>query len=272
MEKINHYCITGKNFLFLHDLNIKIIISGAKSKDLSKFPDNWLNDSLGKNISHKNKNYGTLSSHYWLWCNEFNNLQDNDWIGINHYRRFWINARENDINIINLKDNIQRLIPEGDFNVLLPEKIFLENLKLSKLIKKGFRNYIKNPQILFNRKKVSINLHFDLFHGYNLLNDSANLLEKDDYDDFKNYINNNYSFYPLQMFICQKKNILKLYEKLFKWIFECEKFFSKVKLSGYGKERLYDFLAERYFSYYFEKNLKIQTWPYTLIKENLNEI
>ena len=61
--------------------------------------------------------------------------------------------QENDINIINLKDNIQRLIPEGDFNVLLIEKIFLENLKLSKLIKKGFRNYIKNPEILFNRKK-----------------------------------------------------------------------------------------------------------------------
>ena len=55
MSLINHYCITGKNYSFLHDLNIQIIISGAKFKDMSKFPDDWLKDSLGKNISHKNK-------------------------------------------------------------------------------------------------------------------------------------------------------------------------------------------------------------------------
>ena len=72
------------------------------------------------------------------------------------------------------------------------------------------------------------------------------------------------------MFISQK-NIQKLYEKLFKWILSVKNF-SNIELSGYGKERLYDFLAERYFSYYFEKNLKIKTWPYTLLKENLNEI
>ena len=272
MSLINHYCITGRNYSFLQDLNIKVIISGSKSKDLSKFPNNWLRDSSGNNISYKNKNFGTLTSHYWLWNNEFENLNDDDWIGINHYRRFWINKETNNINTLNLKENIQRIIPAGDFDVLLPEKIFLKNLKLSKLIKKGFRNYIKNPKILFNRKKVSINLHFDLFHGYNLLSKSANLLESDDYQDFSNYINNNYSFYPLQMFISKKKNILKMYERLFKWIFKCERIFSKINLSGYGKERLYDFLAERYFSFYFEKNLKIKTWPYILIKENLNEI
>ena len=43
-------------------------------------------------------------------------------------------------------------------------------------------------------------------------------------------------------------------------------------LKGYGKERLYDFLAERYFSYFFEKNLKIKTWPFILLEEKLNEI
>ena len=98
MSLINHYCITGKNYSFLQDLDIKIIISGAKSKNLSKFPNHWLKDSIGKNISDKNKNFGTLSSHYWLWNNEFKNLKDDDWIGINHYRRFWINKNSNEIN------------------------------------------------------------------------------------------------------------------------------------------------------------------------------
>ena len=195
-------------------------------------------------------------------------MKDDDWIGINNYRRFWINRSNDNLTSLNLKEHIQRSIPSGDFEVLLPDKINLENLKLSKLIKKGFRNYIKNPKLLFNRKRISINLHFDLFHGYNLLNQSADLLDKEDCLNFKNYINNNYSFYPLQMFISKKKYIKKLYEKTFNWIFKCEKFFSKLELAGYGKERLYDFLAERYFSYYFEKNLKIQTWPYILLKEN----
>lgn len=272
MILINHYCITGKNYSYLNDLGLKTIVSGSISKDLSKFPDSWLKDSSGNNISNKNKNFGTLSSHYWLWKNEFINLRDDDWIGINHYRRFWIDKPIHNLNSLNLKKHILRSIPSGDFEVLLPEKINLENLKLSKLIKKGFRNYIKNPKLLFNRKKISINLHFDLFHGYDLLNQSADLLEKDDCLNFKNYINNNYSFYPLQMFISKKKYIVKLYEKTFNWIFKCEKIFSKIELTGYGKERLYDFLAERYFSYYFQKNLKIQTWPYILLKENFNEI
>ena len=64
----------------------------------------------------------------------------------------------------------------------------------------------------------------------------------------------------------------KLYEKTFLWIYECEKIFNNEDLTGYGRTRIYDFLAERYFSYYFEKNLKIQTWPYILLKENFNEI
>ena len=45
-----------------------------------------------------------------------------------------------------------------------------------------------------------------------------------------------------------------------------------MELKGYGKERLYDFLAERYFSYFFEKNLNIKTWPFILLEEKFNEI
>ena len=38
----------------------------------------------------------------------------------------------------------------------------------------------------------------------------------------------------------------------------CEKEFSNIKLEGYGKERLFNFLAERFFSFYFEKYTKTQ--------------
>ena len=60
-----------------------------------------------------------------------------------------------------------------------------------------------------------------------------------------------------------------MYLKTFDWIFKCEEKFSNLKLAGYGKERLYDFLAERYFSFYFEKYTSIKTWPYVIIKEEM---
>ena len=273
MSLITHYCITGKNYSFLDKLDLNIILSGASSKNLQNYPNNWHKDSSGINISNKNNNFGTLSSHYWIWKNRLNILNDDDWLGINHYRRFWIKKNTEDVTIANLDINILRYIPtDEEFDILLPKKIDLKNLKLSKLIKKGFRNYIKNPSIIFNRKKISINLHFDLFHGYSLLNQAAKLLDNEDILEFNKYINTQHSFYPLQIFITKKKFINKLYEKTFRWIFRCEELFSKLELKGYGKERLYDFLAERYFSFYFEKNLKIKIWPYVMLNENLNEI
>ena len=80
---------------------------------------------------------------------------------------------------------------------------------------------------MFNRKRYSINLHFDLFHGYNLLNRATELLDEEDKESFRNYINNEYSFYPLQIFITKKKFLDLLYEKTFNWIFKCEKNFSR---------------------------------------------
>ena len=268
MSSIHHFCITGKNYVFLEKLNIDVILSGSINKDLSKFPTKWHKDSTGENISKKNINFGTLSSHYWFWQNKSPLMDKEDWIGFNHYRRFWVQENSlHNIKIDNLNEKILRQIPDGNFDVLLPKKIELKNLKLSKLLKKGFLNYVKNPKILFNREKYNINLHFDLFHGYNLLNRASELLDYGEKERFKNYINTEHSFYPLQIFVTKKKFLDLLYEKTFKWIFKCEKTFANIELKGYGKERLYDFLAERYFSFFFAKNLKIKTWPYILLNE-----
>ncbi len=267
MSIIHNYCITGKYYHFLNDLNVNVVISGAENKDCNIFPPDWNKDNVGKNISYKNKNFGTLTFHYWLWKNKLHTYKDDDWIGINHYRRFWIKEDSHEIDNVNLSENILRKIPENkNFDVLLPEKIFLRNLKLSKLIKHGLRNILTNPGLLFNRHKISISLHFDLFHGYNLLKRSCKFIDEEDRLDFLKYINNNTSFHPLELFISKKKIINKLYEKTFRWIFKCENEFQDLKLEGYGKERLYDFLAERFFSFYFEKYTKIKSWPYILIE------
>ena len=133
-------------------------------------------------------------------------MQEDDWIAFNHYRRFWVKENSlRDIKTNNLHENILREIPSGNFDIILPKKIELKNLKLSKLLKKGFFNYIKNPKILFNRKRYSINLHFDLFHGYNLLNRATDLLDEAEKENFRNYINTNIHFI-LYKYLLLKRN------------------------------------------------------------------
>ena len=93
MSIIHNYCITNKNYLFLNNLKLNIIIAGAHNKELKLYPPNWLRDNNGINISKKNKNFGTLTSHYWFWQNRLKYHNTKDWIGICHYRRFFLKKK-----------------------------------------------------------------------------------------------------------------------------------------------------------------------------------
>lgn len=42
-------------------------------------------DDTGDNISDRNRRYCELTAHYWAW----KNLRDTDYIGLNHYRRYF---------------------------------------------------------------------------------------------------------------------------------------------------------------------------------------
>ena len=64
------------------------------------------------------------------------------------------------------------------------------------------------------------------------------------------------------MFICKNKEILfPYYESLFPWLANCEKIFNFKDLRGYGLQRIYGFLAERYMSYWFKKYTKYTILP-----------
>ena len=88
MDKIEIYCISSKKYSFLEKLNIFLIGAGAALKNKSFYPYNWLKDNSGKNISKKNKTYGTLTSHYWIWKNRLSLTRN--WIAVCHHRRFWV--------------------------------------------------------------------------------------------------------------------------------------------------------------------------------------
>ena len=42
---------------------------------------------------HLNKYYGELTGFYWIWKNKINDLNEDDFIGFCHYRKLWMNYR-----------------------------------------------------------------------------------------------------------------------------------------------------------------------------------
>ena len=123
-----------------------------------------------------------------------------------------------------------------------------------KFLKKGLKLIAKKPLLLFNEKKRNIKFHFDLMHGDGNLLKAIELLDNENKYDFLKFVNDEISFNPHNMFICRSKEILqKYYEDLFTWLEKCETLFGFDDLKGYGKIRIYGFLAERFMSYWFKK-------------------
>ena len=229
------------------------------------FSKEWIKDNTGKNISHKNKYYGEYTFHYWLWKNYLDQIDDS-WIGFCQYRKFWslkkiINKPEsfNKLNSLVLKE-----IPvEYDsFEVILGEPLLINQIKIMKLLKRGLKLIIKNPTYLLNKQNRNIKFHFDMWHGQEYLTEAIKLLDTDNRDGFDYFVNNKNSFNPHNMFICRSKDILRnYYETVFLWLSRCEELFGRKNLSGYGQTRIYGFLAERFMSYWFQKNTKFKTMP-----------
>ena len=98
-------------------------------------------------------------------------------------------------------------------------------------------------------------------HGEGNLDKAIALLEVNEREDFRNFVNSEISFNPHNMFICKSNKILNnYYNSVFPWLKKCEREFG-FDLDGYGLKRIYGFLAERYMSFWFKKYTKFKTIP-----------
>jgi hypothetical protein len=222
----------------------------------NKFSKDWLTDKKLKNISKKNKYYGEYTFHYWLWKN--NIIKHNDWIGFCQYRKFWIkpSCKLNDKNFLKLNQSLLKKIPLDirDHEVILGRNYYINQLRFSKFIKHNLKTMIMNPRLWFDKKKRNLRFHFDMWHGKGNLDKAISLLEHKEREGFRKFVNTKVAYNPHNMFICKNKKILfRYYESVFPWLEKCEKIFGFKKLKGYGLQRLYGFLAERYMSYWFQK-------------------
>ena len=258
MSKLHIYCVTNKRLPFLEESSYKLCSVGKEF-----LHDKYLNSNSLKNIFEKEKYYSELTFHYWFWKNKLNDFSDDIWIGFCQRRRFWIKSNNIEKNY-SLKNIILNKPPEEwkDYNSVITNPIDLKNTKTSKIIKRGWKNLLKNPNILFNKNLHTIKLHFDMHHGHGVLDKAIDVMGDRDKEDFRNYVSTKTVFNPHIMFFSKKNIIDQWFSNLFTWLFECEKIFGFDKLKGYDQTRLYAYLAERYLSFWFKKHTKTIEWPW----------
>lgn len=189
-------------------------------------------DNTGDNISEKNPNYCELTAMYWIWKND----QDSDYVGINHYRRWFKNLAN-------------------------PDKI-LEDLQHCDVIVPRFEPYRETV-----REQYSIDSGFDRD-----LTLCRKLISKQnpnhpEYLKAFDEVMNAGGIHQYNMMITSKK----IFDAYCAWVFPIfEEMESCIDLSGYNdyQKRIYGFLSERLFNV-FLKARKYRVLEYEVVQPEM---
>ena len=262
MNKIKFYCVTNKKINFIDKKNY---FFGWVGRGVA--PNSYIRCNENNDIYHKEKYYSELTFHYWFWKNQLQKEKNETWIGFCQKRRYWVkNYKQNKINKKNINDFLlSKIDDQENIESVICSSINTCGVNKMKLIKRGWKNIILNPMILFKNKHQNIELHFDMHHGHGNLQKAIKLVDKNDRKEFLNYVKKNTKFNPNIMFISKKKIIDKWFKVLFEWLNRCEKEFGFKNLKGYDQTRLYAYLAERYLSFWFKKYTKYKEYPWIFI-------
>ena len=263
MKNLDIYCVTDKKLSFLEKTSLKLVGVGQE-----KFPESYIKCNTKKNIFHKEKYYSELTFHYWYWKNILPS-EKKRWVGFCQKRRFWIKSEKNR-SMISTENLNNFLLNEIDEKLDVCDSFICNPIKVSgakkiKIIKRGWRNLIKDPSIIYKPEKETLSLHFDMHHGYKNLEKAIQLLDYQNKNDFLSYVNNKNFYNPHIMCIARPEILNKWFENLFTWLENCETEFGYKNLKGYDTQRLYAYLAERYLSFWFKKYTKYKVHPWRFI-------
>ena len=260
MKTLKMYCFSLSNSNLDKIKKINYIPVGLGKENFNK---EWIRDNTKENISTKNSWYGENTFYYWLWKNNFKKNFDTDWVGFCHYRRFWLKDNK-DKEHMDFKQSIVHNVPEewNNYEVVLRDEVFVNGTKLSKVLKHGRMQLLKNPFVFLSKKKMTVKVHYDMYHGYGEMDKAIELLDNENREDFRNWVNSAVSFNANNVFICKSAALYNDYCKsLFQWLEKCESVFGFDPNRPYSRIRVYAFLAERYLSYWFKKNSNYILWP-----------
>jgi hypothetical protein len=267
MNELDIICVTDKHLEFLDKTNYHI---GWVGKEKPKL--HYLTCDKKINIYDKERYYSELTFHYWYWKNVLN-IKENKWIGFCQKRRFWIHPGKinNEINQKNIHKYLLTDVQStwSNYESIICNPINLHGVKKIKIFKRGFRNLIQDPLLLFNKKKHTINFHFDMHHGHGNLEKAINVMSLKDREDFRAYVNKSTNLNPHIMMISKPIILNKWFIDLFDWLGKCEKIFYENDFKGYDTTRLYAYLAERYLSFWFKKYTKYLEQPWIFLDYKL---
>ena len=201
MSNLEIFCITNKPVFFLENTKYNMVGVGR-----NEFPSNYIRCDKGDNIFFKEQKYSELTFHYWFWKNRLNDINE-DWIGFCQKRRFWLDSTDVPLEK-NILDVILKNTPSQweDKEAVICQPIQL-GTKLSKLVKRGWRNILLKPRLLYDHKSVTIKEHFDMHHGFGVLDKAISFMADKDKYEFQEYVSTKTSFSPHIMFATKKKII-----------------------------------------------------------------
>lgn len=177
MKKIKIFVACHKPCeVYRDEVYIPIHVGRAISKCTTEMSD-YIGDDTGDNISSKNASFCELTAQYWAW----KNVQDVDYVGLAHYRRFFET----------------KITPENIDDLL------------------GENNDIMLCTRLYTRKTIGVRLsYFTCCEDLAIFNDCIKKVSPDYYEDAQCILNGNV-ISPYNMFVMRKE----LFDKFCEWQF-----------------------------------------------------
>lgn len=221
--------------------------AALSDKDLHMQRDDQVNGQSCDNISAKNKNYCELTAMYWAWKNIKKIYPDLEYIGLNHYRRYFCFIKKQ------LTDDC----------IVLP----IEQINRYQLNKNKISKILSKRNIVLSKRKnypYGLDIDYSVWHNSEDLRILRTVIHEltPEYDfSFDRVIINNNKFSPFNMFIMDFESFNSYCDWLFKILSECEK---RIDISHYTavQARVFGYMAERLlnvWSYNQQKDKKYLT-------------
>ena len=216
--------------------------------------DDQLNGQPCDNISEKNKSYCELTAMYWAWKNIKKIYPDLEYIGLNHYRRYFDFGTKKNVRIVYQKND------------------FIEKINTKKL----FSLLDTNEWILPKRRIVRGTLKTDYCEehyseDYRLAKQTISELYPEYTNAFDEYFSRGKKLYHYNMFIMPVADFFAYCQ----WLFDVLGYVEQRSIySHYNdyQQRIFGFLAERLFTVYACREAKrIKEVPIIFLNDSIEK-
>ena len=232
--KGNIFVVTHKDYYRIkQSLYEKIGVAGYCDSESS------LTDNHGDNISNLNRKINECTAMYWLWKNTESNV-----VGINHYRRFFLNNSLNSIDNILTSSRINNLLEKYD------------------IIVNGSLPHAPSVSAIMKNSMPSSDAYEN---AYNIVRNKIQKYQPEYIDIFDDIIDSGHKMFVGNMMVTR----WDIYDSYCKWLFsfiiEAAEEFDDSIYDDYSC-RAIGFIAERMLTVWLLKNnLKVKELPIILL-------